>query len=217
MTTVVTRKYDQRLRAATTEQTRHRILEAVHARLREAPAEPLSVGAVAERAQVSRSTVYLVFGSRAGLFDAVATDLLQRGGFDQLVEAVAHPDAREHLRQGIAASVRMMVVDRDVRRALISMSALDPDTVGGAIEKGEQNRAGGMRHLAQRLHDQGLLHPGLSVDDAAHLLWVLTSFDAFDLLYTGRGLPADEVTRLLVGAAERALLRVPATRKAQRP
>ena len=35
---------------------------------------------------------------------------------------------------------------------------------------------------------------------------MITSFDAFDLLFTGRGLRED-TSRLLVAAAERALLR----------
>lgn len=195
------------MRAESAEQTRRQILAAVYARLREAPAEQISVGAVARLAGVSRSTVYLIFGSRAGLFDALATDLLERSGFDRLVAAVAHPDAREHLRQGIRAGVEMLAIDRDVRRALVSMSALDPDAVGGAIERSEHNRTGGMRHLAQRLHEQGLLRDDVTVEDAAHLLWVLTSFDAFDLLHTGRGLPVGEAGRVLVTAAERSLLR----------
>ena len=34
-----------------------------------------------------------------------------------------------------------------------------------------------------------------------------TSFESFDLLYTGRGLPVDEVAEALVTAAERSLCR----------
>ena len=30
-----------------------------------------------------------------------------------------------------------------------------------------------------------------ATEQAADVLWLLTSFDGFDLLYTGRGLPAD--------------------------
>jgi hypothetical protein len=36
---------------------------------------------------------------------------------------------------------------------------------------------------------------------------VLTSFDAFDLLYTGRGMSADQAADLLASAAERSLCR----------
>ena len=43
--------------------------------------------------------------------------------------------------------------------------------------------------------------------EAADILYLLTTFDAFDALYTGRGLPADEVGRLLVATAERAVCR----------
>jgi hypothetical protein len=36
---------------------------------------------------------------------------------------------------------------------------------------------------------------------------VLTSFESFDLLYTGRGLSTDAVADVLTATAERALLR----------
>ena len=204
---MATRKYDQTLRAASAEQTRRAILDAASDRLREAPTEPLAVGAVAERAGVARSTVYLVFGSRAGLFDALATDLLERGRVDRLYEAVSHPDAREHLRGALRASCEMFAVDRDVRRALVSMSALDPEAVGGAIARGDDARRGGTAHLADRLDEQGLLRPGVTRDDAAHLLWVLSSFDTFDSLFVGYRLDVAATGRLLVDTAERALLR----------
>jgi AcrR family transcriptional regulator len=207
VSTMATRRYDQRLRAETAEQTRRAILDAAYARLRAAPAEQLAIGAVAEEAGVARSTVYLIFGSRAGLFDALATDLLERGRVDRLIEAVGHPDAREQLRGAIRASCDMFAVDRDVRRALVSMSALDPAAVGGAIERGDENRRRGTAQLAGRLHEQGLLQPGVTRDDAAHLLWVLSSFDSFDSLYVGYGLDVDATCRVLTGTAERALLR----------
>src|SRR4051812_50218880 len=75
------RKYRQRQRADTADETRRRILDAVYQRLRDAPTEPVSIEEVAALAQVSRSTIYLVFGSRIGLFDALADDLRKSGGF----------------------------------------------------------------------------------------------------------------------------------------
>src|SRR5437763_174198 len=47
---------------------------------------------------------------------------------------------------------------------------------------------------------------GVSVDEAADVLWTLTSFDAFDLLYTGRSLSPAAVADRLIATAERALL-----------
>jgi AcrR family transcriptional regulator len=202
---MATRKYQQRLRAETAEETRRRILDAAYRRLRAAPSQPLSVDQVARAAKVARSTVYLVFGSRSGLFDALAEELLRRSGFEQVVRAVASPDAREHLRGGIRGGVSMFAKERDVMRVLVSMSQIDEPDLGAAVRRVEQDRAGGMAYLAGRLAEQGILRPDVTKEQAANLLWLLTSFDAFDQLYTGRGLPADEVAGLLITAAERSL------------
>ena len=69
----------------------------------------------------------------------------------------------------------------------------------------DEERARGMTRVAMRLHEQGILRPDTTVEDAAHVLWVLTSFDAFDLLYSDRGLPEDDAARLLAATAERAV------------
>jgi AcrR family transcriptional regulator len=204
---VETRKYQQRLRAEGAEQTRRRILDAVAQRLREAPTEPLSLDQVARVAKVARSTIYLVFGSRAGLLRAFGDDLWERGGLADLTRAVEHPDAREHLRGGLHAGMQMYVQDRDVYRVLFSMSQLDPHADEGTVARSEENRWGGMTHLAQRLADQDLLRPDVTVAQAANTLWVLASFETFDLLYRGRSLDIDQAVDLLITMAERTLLR----------
>jgi AcrR family transcriptional regulator len=205
MLTVATRKYEQRLRAEAAEETRRRILDAVYERLRTAPSEPVGIDRIAQLARVARPTVYLVFGSRAGLFEALGADLLKRGGFERMLEAAAHPDAREGLRGGIRGVVAMYAADRDVLRALHSMAQLDAAAVGGSVHTMEQRRASGMVHLARRLADQGLLRHDITVEAATDLLCVLTSFDSFDLLHTGRALSVDNVATTLAGAAERSL------------
>jgi AcrR family transcriptional regulator len=203
---MATRRYEQRRRAQTADETRRRVLDGVYEQLREAPAQPVSVDRVARTAGVARSTVYVIFGSRAGLFDAFAADLLERGGFRRVLDAIADPDPRVHLRAGITGGVHTFAAHRDVFRALVSMAALDPDAVGGALQRSEQRRAKGMMRLARRLARHGLLREGLGAKRAADQLWVLTSFDAFDLLYDGRGLSANEVARVLVDVAEHSLL-----------
>lgn len=204
---MTTRPYRQALRAESAEQTRRRILEALYDLLGRSPATPASIDRVAQRAGVARSTVYLVFGSRAGLYDALGTEVLGQAGLDRLTDAVARPDAREHLRGGLAAGCAWYDEHRDVMRALFSSAALDPEAVGGYVQRWEQRRAGGMDHLARRLADQGVLRPDLTPEDAAHELWVLASFDTFDLLRTGRGLPLDGAVRVLVRMAEASLCR----------
>lgn len=200
------RPYEQRLRAESAAETRERILDGLYDRLREAPAEPISVDEVARRARVARSTVYLVFGSRGGLFDALTDRLLQGAGYDRIGEAVRHPDPRETLRGGLAGGVHMYAAHHDVFRVLSSMAKLDPEGVGQALARSETRRAAGMQWLAGRLAEQGALRAGLTTGRAAHVIWLLAGFDAYDALATGRGLGRDETIEILVDVAEHALL-----------
>ena len=129
-----------------------------------------------------------------------------------LTEAVASPDVREHLRGGFAAASRMFAADVEIYRVLFAMDKLDPESVGGAVRKHEAERSGGMAHLARRLNESGELRDDVSADHAERVLWVLASFESFDSLYTGLGLPIDDVVEVLVTTAERALCR-PAPRR----
>ncbi|WP_448810898.1 TetR/AcrR family transcriptional regulator [Agromyces bauzanensis] len=201
-----TRKYTQHARATAAEETRRRILDAMRNRLRAAPAEALSIERVAQDAGVARSTVYVVFGSKAGLFEALGQDLLERTGFRRIVEAVALPDARDAVRESLSAAAAVYAAERDVSRAIYSMWALEPEAVRRAFEVVERGRAEGQRRMAERLAEQGHLRPGVTVEEAADILWVVTGFDTFDQLYTGRGLSEEDTAARLVAMAERFLL-----------
>jgi AcrR family transcriptional regulator len=208
---MATRPYEQRARAEEAERTRRRIIEAVFGRLRETPAEPVAIDRIAREAGVARSTVYAIFGSRSGLFDAVGRELAARSGYERLVDAKHQPDARDHLRAGIRAYGEMIAANGEIYRALRSMAQLDEEAVGGVVSRMDEERANGMARLARRLGDQGVLRKDLSRRDAEHILWVLTSFESFDSLYTGRRLSTERAVKLLVDMAERALYAKPYT------
>jgi AcrR family transcriptional regulator len=199
------RKYEQRLRAESAEETKQRILDALHERLRQEPTRPVSVEEIARLARVSRSTVYVVFGSRTGLFDALSNHLLTGAGYDQLITAVRHPDGREHLRGALEGGVHMYAAQRDAFRVLFSLAQLDPAAVGGTVHRNEEMRRRGIERLARKLRDQHLLRQGVTAGDAANVIWLLAGFDAFDSLYTGRGLAPDDIARSLIATAESAL------------
>jgi hypothetical protein len=103
----------------------------------------------------------------------------------------------------------MQAANRDIYRALHSMARLDEQAVGTAIVRENEERAAGMRRLAGRLAEQGHLRPGLGAQRAEHILWVLTSFESFDALYTERGLSAGRAAALLIETAEGALYAEP--------
>jgi AcrR family transcriptional regulator len=199
------RKYTQQARAVAAEETRRRILEAMRDRLRVAPSEALSIERVAQEAGVARSTVYLLFGSKAGLFEALGQDLLERTGFRRIVDAVALPEARDAVRESLRAAVSVYAAERDVTRTIYSMWSLEPEAVRRAFEVVERGRAEGQRRMAERLAEQGHLPPDVTIEEATDILWVITSFETFDQLYTGRGLSEADTAARLVMMAERAL------------
>jgi AcrR family transcriptional regulator len=198
------RQYVQRVRAESTEATRRRILDAARSSLERGPLGALKVDEVAKSAGVSRSTVYLLYGSRAGLFDALARHLRYEAGFDALIDEFRRPDALEALRGAQRAAVRMYAKLPNLARALFTLAAIDPDAVA-AVRAIEDGRRPGQADLARRLAEQGYLRPGVSVEEATDILTVITSFQAFDELFDGGGLPAETVANRLVAMAERSI------------
>jgi AcrR family transcriptional regulator len=202
------RRYVQRRRAESAQQTRERILEAARSSLRSGPLGAVKVDDIAREAGVARSTVYVLFGSRAGLFDALAVALLEQAGFKRLVTAFRLPNARTALLESLQAGTEAYASEPDVARSILTLAATDPDAAV-AVQRFERGRWPGMRDLAGRLEAQGYLRHELSRDEAAQILWVLTSFPTFDQLSRERGLSAVGVADRLRAMAERTLLRAP--------
>ena len=61
-----------------------------------------------------------------------------------MLDAIADPDPHVTLRAGITGGVHTFAAHRDVFRALVSMAELDPDAVGGAMQRSDERRAKGM-------------------------------------------------------------------------
>jgi len=101
----------------------------------------------------------------------------------------------------------MYAADRGIYRVLFSLNEIEPDAVGGAVEKMKRERAGGLAHLARRLQHDSVLRADVTVEQATDLPWVLCSFDTFDTLYSGRGRSVDEAIELIVRTTEAALCR----------
>lgn len=200
------RRYVQRTRAESAEATRRRILDAARATLERGPIGALRVEEVARQAGVSRSTVYLLYGSRAGLFDALARYLRDAAGFGELIAASRLPDALENLRASQRAAVRVYAAMPHLARAMYTLAAIDPDAVA-AVAAMEDGRRPGMARLAAALAAQGYLRDGVSIKEAAEILGVITSFATFDELYTGSGLSVEVVADRLVAMAERSVCR----------
>jgi len=68
-------------------------------------------------------------------------------------------------------------------------------------------RAQGMRRLAERMHEQAVLRDDVTVEEAADILWVITSFETYAQLRRGRNLTPTQVGERLLGMTRRTLYR----------
>ena len=200
------RPYRQRLRAESSAMTRQRIIDAARQVLTTQPLRSFNLSEVAELARVVRSTIYTVFGSREGLLRAVAQDMTERGGWERMREAFRDPDAWAAIRRNIEEGTRMVASEHPVILAISVLAMVDPDAAVVAAEMDEV-RLRGLQSLARRLGEQGYLRPELDHEQAVEILWVLTSWNSFDQLYSGRGLDQPAAAQRLVTMARLTLCR----------
>lgn len=199
------RRYVQRARAVSSEETRRRILAAARASLERDLAGALKVEEVAREAGVSRSTVYLIFGSRAGLFDVLARQLRDDAGFDRLVAAFGLPDALEAQAAAQRVAVDLYAAVPELARAVFALAEIDPDAVA-AVKAIEDGRRPGQASIARRLAEQGYLRDDVSVEEATEILAVVSSFAAFDELLSA-GLTPPVIADRLIAMAQRSIIR----------
>jgi hypothetical protein len=57
------------------------------------------------------------------------------------------------------------------------------------------------------MHDQGILRDDVTVDEAADVLWLITSFETFGQLYMSRSLTPKQVGERLMAITRRTLYR----------
>lgn len=200
---VKTRAYHQQRRAEGAADTRRRLLDAARAEMTRRPMRRMSIDAVAARACVARSTVYGVFGSRSGLFDAVTEDILEEGGMGEIGKAFEKPNPIDAMEAAFPAGSRMYAHGQAVFRALDAMAAIDR-SASTMFLRSEERRAVGMRDLAERLTAGGFLGSGVDHAMAEAHLWVVTSFRTFDLL-SASGLTPDQITDWMFATTRRTL------------
>jgi AcrR family transcriptional regulator len=200
------RSYQQKARAESAAETRRRIIDVTRDLLTRAPLESVSLPVIAAEAEVARSTVYAIFGSREGLMVAVAEDLLERGGFARIGQALRGPDVVRAFEISIEVALVLYSQVHGVSSALLSRAAVDRDASSAAARLNFGRREG-MRKLAQRMHDQGVLRDDVTVDEAADVLWLITSFETFGQLYMSRSLTPKQVGERLMAITRRTLYR----------
>ena len=155
-----------------------------------------SIDAVARRADVARMTVYYQFGSRRGLLEALFDDLAASGGVIQLPSAFQLQDPMAALDRLIEIFAHFWSSARVVHRRLRAIAVLDPELDQALVDRNEWRRKG-LRVILSRLATPAESQP---IDDLVDLLFVLSSFESFDML-AGSDRTPDEVVPIVKRAA----------------
>ena len=208
----VKRIYDNANRRARSEETRTRIIDAARELFTGRGYRATTVADIARAADVHVDTIYELVGRKPALL----RELIERAisGTDRpvdprdrgYVKAIeAEPDPARKL--AIYASA---VADIQTRMAPLLLALRDAATTEPEAKHVWQDvsdrRARNMRDLVRGLGPDGTLRPGLSVDEAADVVWATAGAEFFVLLTIERGWTVDAYTQWLADTWRRLLL-----------
>jgi AcrR family transcriptional regulator len=199
------RAYNSPDRTRAAMQTRARIVAAAAASLGTAEGiGAFSLQAVAEKAAVTRLTVYNQFGSRHALLEAVFDDMAARGGLHRIPAAMAGGDPEAGLLKIISIFCDFWSFGRDALGPLHAAGAGDPE-LGASLRERNGRRRRLLSVLVRRIAKDGKLRPK-ALGDLIDVLFALTSFPFFSQLTTG-GRTAAATCGLIQGLATDAVRR----------
>lgn len=167
---------------ARSRRTRAGLLSAARELLEEHGPTALTMGATAERAGVSRRSVYLHFATRADLLVALYDHVYETEGLaDSIRPVLEAPDPVTALNEFAAHLGRLRERVRAVAQAIQRQRRSDPDFAAHwEVVAGHQRRI--CHHLIQALHRGGVLAPAWGVDSGTDMLMALMSHDLMDTL-----------------------------------
>jgi AcrR family transcriptional regulator len=189
-----------------------RILDAAQRLFAEKGYAATTVEAIAAAAGVAVDTVYASFGSKRGVLQALLNvrvggneaelDLLARAG-PQAVQR--EPDQRAQLAAFAADVSAILERARPVDDIIRGAAAVDAEI---ATLRGETQayRYRNMRQLVSWLAAKGPLRDGLTEDDAAAIMWTMTSPEVHGLLRVARGWSRERYAAWLAQGLARILL-----------
>jgi AcrR family transcriptional regulator len=169
-----------------------------------------TVAAIAAQARVSVETIYKSFGGKPGLVRAIVDKGLAGAGpvpaeqrSDQIRDT--EPDPRQILTAWGAfiteiapRTAPILLLARDAAASDPELAVLLAEVSAARLERMTVN--------ARALSEAGHLRPGITVAQAADILWTYSSPELYELLVLGRGWPPEHYGRFTAQAMIAALL-----------
>lgn len=198
------RAYDVSGRRVQAARRRQAIIDAAATRFLRDGYVTTTIAAIAADAGVSDHTIYKSFGGKPGLIRAI------RGQALEGVETVPAEQRSDDLRgdgHAIIEGWGRLTEEVMPRVApillLIRDAAITDPAVRELMAEIDDDRLRRMTHNAHRLNAEGFLRPGLSVAEAADVLWTYSAPELYELVVLRRGWStrryATMLTRAIIG------------------
>lgn len=211
-TDVKRRSYDASHRRRRSVETKQRILVAARDLILENGYRATKIAAVAARAGVNVDTVYELVGRKPVVLRELIEQAISGAGRPVIAEERDYvkamreePDPARKLALYAHAVCDIQMRMAPLFLALRDASSTEPEAhqVWQAIS---ERRATNMRKLVRDLRDSGGLRSGLSVDEAADVVWAMNSSEMYVLFTVERGWSPRRYERWLAEAWCRLLL-----------
>jgi AcrR family transcriptional regulator len=203
--------YDASRRQEQARRSRDRIIDAAERRFLRHGYGLTTIAAIADDVGVSVDTIYKAFGGKPGLVRAIRNRALEGKGpvpaeqeSDDL--QAREPDARKIVESWGRFVTEIAPLAAPILLLIRSAADTDPD-VQALLEELDADRLRRMTDNARRLHEAGHLRPGVSIAQAADVLWTYSSAELYELLVLRRGMPLKQYGRFVANAHDRCPLK----------
>jgi AcrR family transcriptional regulator len=164
-----------------------------------------TVEQVADRAGISRATLYQHFPSRLDLVDEICDSFDANPALLALRGSVELEDPERALAETLANTVAFWSSEDTVLRQLYGVVAIDP-AARDLVDRQRADRHGEMERLARHLQRTDRIRLGMTRPQALARLMVLTSYETYRELREA-GLADREITKTLREDAQHLIVR----------
>jgi AcrR family transcriptional regulator len=186
-----TRRYESPEREAQARRTQEAIIEAARKQFLKAGYAATTVAGIADEAGVSVATIYKTYRSKPGLVRAIYDRGLKGRGpvsaYQRSEEMrLQERDPRRIMRAWGALAAGVGTEVTPILLLLRSAAGTDPDAAT-LLKEISDHRLKRMRYLARFLAGRGYLRDGVTVAQAADVMWTSNSAELYELFVLQRG------------------------------
>lgn len=204
------RSYDASLRREKALRNHDRVVEVARRRFLRDGYGPTTIATIAEDAGVSVDTIYKTFGGKPGLIRAMVAQALEGAGPVPAEQRSDELQAREADPRKLISRWGMFVTEITPLAAPIMLLARDAagshPELKALLDDLDADRLRRMTDNARRFAAAGHLRPGVSVAEAANVMWTYSAIELYDLLVLRRGMPLKRYGRFVAEAMVAALV-----------